>query len=140
MLLLRLVADPRLRLAGYLDAESARYRSTPSSERTRAVAEAWHSVIGFAHSGGRSGSHSSWIRDGERNMPSSSTPNVPLEEVAGNGLLHRRLFLTQGIALIGAGGLTVLPAASAAAPDPPSIPPWMRAPGAGMSGYGTPAK
>jgi sulfane dehydrogenase subunit SoxC len=73
-------------------------------------------------------------------MPSSSTPNVPLEEVAGNGLLHRRLFLTQGIALIGGGGLTVLSAGSATAADPPGIPPWMRAPGAGMSGYGAPAK
>ena len=73
-------------------------------------------------------------------MSSSSTPNVPLEEVAGNGLLHRRLFLTQGIALIGAGGLTVLPAGPAAAGDPPGIPPWMRTPGAGMSAYGAPAK
>ena len=73
-------------------------------------------------------------------MPSSNTPNVPPEEVAGNGLLHRRIFLTQGIALIGAGGLTVLSAGSAAAADPPGIPPWTLAPGAGMSGYGGPAK
>jgi sulfane dehydrogenase subunit SoxC len=73
-------------------------------------------------------------------MSSSSPPSVSLEEVAGNGLLHRRIFLTQGVALIGAGGLTVLSAGSAAAADPPAIPPWMRAPGAGMSGYGTPAK
>jgi sulfane dehydrogenase subunit SoxC len=72
-------------------------------------------------------------------MPSSSPSGVPLEEVAGNGLLHRRIFLSQGVALIGAGGLTVLSAGSAAATEPPDIPPWMRAPGAGMSGYGSPA-
>jgi len=73
-------------------------------------------------------------------MPSSSTPSIPPEEVAANGLLHRRIFLTQGVALIGAGGLTVLSAGSAAAADPPDMPPWMRAPGTGMSGYGSPAK
>ncbi len=73
-------------------------------------------------------------------MPSSSRPSIPLEEVAGNGLLHRRVFLTQGAALLGAGGLTVLSAGSAAAADPPDLPSWMRAPGAAMSGYGSPAK
>jgi sulfane dehydrogenase subunit SoxC len=73
-------------------------------------------------------------------MPSWSTPSASFEEVAGNGLLHRRIFLTQGVALIGAGGLTVLSAGSAAAADPPDVPPWMRVPGAGMSGYGSPAK
>ena len=66
-------------------------------------------------------------------MPTSSTPSVVLEEVAGNGLLHRRIFLTGGVALIGAGGLTVLSAGSAAAADPPDIPTWMRAPGAMMN-------
>jgi len=73
-------------------------------------------------------------------MPSSSTPRTSLEEVAGNGLLHRRIFLTQGAGLIAAGGFTVLSERSAAAADPPDVPPWMRAPGAGMSGYGSPAK
>jgi sulfane dehydrogenase subunit SoxC len=73
-------------------------------------------------------------------MPRSSTPSISLEEVAGNGLLHRRIFLTQGVALIGAGGLTALSVGSAGAANPPDIPPWMRAPGAGMSGYGSPAK
>jgi sulfane dehydrogenase subunit SoxC len=73
-------------------------------------------------------------------MSSSSTPGASLEHVAGNGLLHRRIFLTQGVALVSAGGLTVLSAESAAAADPPDIPSWMRAPGAGMSGYGSPAK
>jgi Oxidoreductase molybdopterin binding domain len=73
-------------------------------------------------------------------MSSSSTPSASLEHVAGNGLLHRRIFLTQAVALVSAGGLTVLSAGSAAVADPPDIPPWMRAPGAGMSGYGLPAK
>jgi sulfane dehydrogenase subunit SoxC len=73
-------------------------------------------------------------------MPTSRTPASPIEEVAGNGLLHRRIFLTQGIALIGAGGLTALSARPVSAADPPNVPPWMRAPGAGMSGYGAPAK
>jgi sulfane dehydrogenase subunit SoxC len=48
-----------------------------------------------------------------------------LEPVAGNGLLHRRLFLTGGAA---AAGLTFLTARAA----PPDVPPWMKAPGVGM--------
>ena len=58
-----------------------------------------------------------------------------LERVAGNGLLHRRLFLRQGAALLGAAGVTVLTARSAQA-APPDLPAWMQAPGAPMSGYG----
>ena len=58
-----------------------------------------------------------------------------LEAVAGNGLLHRRLFLRQGAALLGAAGATVLTARSAQA-APPDLPAWMQAPGAPMSGYG----
>jgi len=56
-----------------------------------------------------------------------------LEQVAGNGLLHRRLFLTQGAALLGTGGLGLLTAQPATAQELPS---WMRAPGLGMSEYG----
>jgi sulfane dehydrogenase subunit SoxC len=73
-------------------------------------------------------------------MSTPNTPSASVEEVAGNGLLHRRIFLTQGAALVGAGGLTMLSAGAAAAADPPDVPPSMRAPGAGMSGYGSPAK
>jgi sulfane dehydrogenase subunit SoxC len=58
-----------------------------------------------------------------------------LEAVAGNGLLHRRLFLTGGAALLGAGGLGLMTARPAAA-APPELPGWMRAPGAALSGYG----
>ena len=61
-----------------------------------------------------------------------------LEPVAGNGLLHRRLFLTGSAALAGA-GLTLLTARPAGA-APPDVPPWMRVPGAGMSPYGARSK
>jgi sulfane dehydrogenase subunit SoxC len=52
-----------------------------------------------------------------------------LEPVAGNGLLHRRLFLTSGAAVA---GLTFMTARAA----PPDVPPWMKAPGIGMRAYG----
>jgi sulfane dehydrogenase subunit SoxC len=57
-----------------------------------------------------------------------------LETVAGNGLLHRRLFLSRGAALLGAGGalLTARPAPAA----PPEVPASMKTPGAPFSGYG----
>jgi sulfane dehydrogenase subunit SoxC len=54
-----------------------------------------------------------------------------LEAVAGNGLLHRRLFL-KGSA---AAGLTFLTAKTVTA-APPEVPASMLVPGAGMSGYG----
>ncbi len=60
-------------------------------------------------------------------------PDSELEQVAGNGLLHRRIFLTQSAALIGAGSLGLLAARPVASQE---IPPWMRAPGLGMSAYG----
>lgn len=61
------------------------------------------------------------------------------EAVAGNGLLHRRLFLTQGAALLGTGGLGLM-AAQPAASETLTVPPWMKAPGASMSGYGQPSR
>jgi sulfane dehydrogenase subunit SoxC len=61
-------------------------------------------------------------------MTKRKTPDL-LEVVAGNGLLHRRLFLTGGAA---AAGLTFLTARAA----PPDTPPWMKAPGTPMRGYG----
>ena len=66
-------------------------------------------------------------------MSKPSLPDSTLEQVAGNGLLHRRIFLTHGAALIGAGSLGLLAARPAASQE---IPPWMRAPGLGMSAYG----
>jgi sulfane dehydrogenase subunit SoxC len=62
------------------------------------------------------------------------------EPIAGNGLLDRRFFLKQGFALLGAGGLAAGSGPSASAADPPNLPTWMQSPGAGMSGYGSPAK
>jgi sulfane dehydrogenase subunit SoxC len=70
-------------------------------------------------------------------MNDQKTTAPSLEAVAGNGLLHRRLFLTHGAAL--AGGLTLLSARPVAA-EPLEIPPWMKAPGAHMSAYGAPSK
>jgi sulfane dehydrogenase subunit SoxC len=59
-----------------------------------------------------------------------------LEPVAGNGLLHRRLFLRQGAAMLGATGLSFLTARAAQA-APPDVPAWMKTPGAPLSGYGS---
>jgi sulfane dehydrogenase subunit SoxC len=52
-----------------------------------------------------------------------------LEQVAGNGLLHRRLFLTGGAALAGAALLTARAA-------PPDVPQSMKTPGTPMRAYG----
>jgi len=71
-----------------------------------------------------------------KSMPESKK-NIPMEEVAGNGLLHRRVFLSQGAALIGAGSFNWLAVRSASAQTEADISPWMKAPGAGMSGYGS---
>ena len=64
----------------------------------------------------------------------------PAESAAGNGLLDRRLFLTHGMALLGARSLATGAVPPAGAAEPPNIPAWMQAPGAPLSGYGTPAK
>jgi sulfane dehydrogenase subunit SoxC len=65
---------------------------------------------------------------------SKRTPsNAIMEPVAGNGLLHRRLFLSQGAALLGGGSLGLLSARPARGQE---IPAWMRIPGVGLSGYG----
>lgn len=68
-------------------------------------------------------------------MGDSRTVLDAVEEVAGNGLLHRRLFLTRGAALLGVASLPLGGAASAQA-APPEFPEWMKVPGAGMSPYG----
>jgi sulfane dehydrogenase subunit SoxC len=70
---------------------------------------------------------------------SSSEDQSHVEPVAGNGLLDRRVFLTQSIVLLGAGGLAAASTPPAHAADPPPMSPWMQFPGAGMSGYGSPA-
>jgi sulfane dehydrogenase subunit SoxC len=69
-------------------------------------------------------------------MTKNTLTTAAAEVVAGNGLLHRRLFLTEGAALLG--GITLLSAGPAAA-EPLAVPPWMRAPGAHMRAYGQPS-
>jgi sulfane dehydrogenase subunit SoxC len=70
-----------------------------------------------------------------------SKKNEPeLELVAGNGLMHRRVFLTAGAALAGTGGLALLRAQPAVAAAPPDVPEWMKTPGAGLSGHGSRSK
>lgn len=69
-----------------------------------------------------------------RNSASGRNPRNP-EQVAGNGLLHRRLFLTRGAAALGAGSLGLLTAARAQ-----ELPPWMGIPGAPMTGHGSRAR
>ncbi len=64
---------------------------------------------------------------------------TPPEAVAGNGLLHRRLFLTQGAALVGTGGLALL-AAQPAGAETLTVPSWTKTMGAPPSGYGVPSK
>jgi sulfane dehydrogenase subunit SoxC len=60
-------------------------------------------------------------------------PAQDLEPVAGNGLLHRRLFLAQGAGLLGAGLMTASVAGAVSQGD---FPDSMRLPGPGASGYG----
>ncbi len=56
--------------------------------------------------------------------------------VAGNGLLHRRLFLKTGLA---AGGILLAARPAAADPDAPQRMPWMRVPGGPMAPEGAPS-
>ncbi|HEY5624816.1 MAG TPA: sulfite dehydrogenase [Gammaproteobacteria bacterium] len=63
--------------------------------------------------------------------PEVSAPE--LEQVAGNGLLHRRLFLTGGAAMFSAGSLGLMSARPAGAQG---IDPWLQRPGGALSGYG----
>jgi sulfane dehydrogenase subunit SoxC len=72
-------------------------------------------------------------------MTEKRLAQTAVEPVAGNGLLHRRWFLAQSAAIVGAGGVTLLSAQPVAA-EPLEIPPWMKAPGAHMSAYGQPSK
>src|SRR5262245_54284344 len=63
----------------------------------------------------------------------TNNTNDALEQVAGNGLLHRRLFLTQGVSVLGAGA--ALLAARPATAAPLEVPAWSKTPGAAPSGY-----
>jgi sulfane dehydrogenase subunit SoxC len=52
----------------------------------------------------------------------------------------KRSFLKRSVGLLGAAGLVATGAKIANAIEPPDVPPSMKAPGAGMGEYGTPAK
>jgi sulfane dehydrogenase subunit SoxC len=67
----------------------------------------------------------------------STLQNAP--PVAGNGLLDRRLFLQQGLALTAAGSLAALNA-PAAAQDNVVSPPWLFQPGKPFTNYGQPSE
>jgi sulfane dehydrogenase subunit SoxC len=69
-------------------------------------------------------------------MPTNETS---AEIVAGNGLLHRRVFLAQSAGLLGVSGLSLMSARPVGA-EPLEIPPWMKAPGTHMSAYGQPSR
>ena len=74
---------------------------------------------------------------GGNRMSQRPKDDASLEAVAGNGLLHRRLFLTQGAALLGGAGLL---SARPSAAETLEVPAWMKAPGTHMSAYGQPSK
>src|SRR5258706_4541818 len=60
------------------------------------------------------------------------------DTVAGNGLLHRRMFLTAGTAAAAAVTNAALPNLSAA--DSLPVEPWMKVPGSGFVGFGRPSR
>jgi sulfane dehydrogenase subunit SoxC len=67
----------------------------------------------------------------------SSVHESDLNAAAGNGLVHRRMFLMAGAAAAGS--------ISAALPNPVTagalqVEPWMKLPGSGFVGYGQPSK
>lgn len=61
------------------------------------------------------------------------------DAVAGNGLLHRRAFMTGGALLAGSAAVLAASPATAANPIGLDSPPWMKVPGRPFSGYGMPA-
>ena len=63
-------------------------------------------------------------------MPDHATPSP----------VTRRSFLTRSAAAVGAVGIAAVAPRAAEAAEPPDTPPWMKAPGAGMSEYGAPSK
>jgi sulfane dehydrogenase subunit SoxC len=62
------------------------------------------------------------------------------QQIAGNGLLDRRLFVQAGVAFLSFVGVSALRPETVGAADPPQTPPWMQGPGAPLSPYGSPAK
>ena len=67
----------------------------------------------------------------------SSPAGSPVSPAAGNGLLDRRIFLSSGLAALGAAGGLALKSSGVAQAE---VPPSMQYPGSPLSGYGVPAK
>src|SRR6478609_10938379 len=68
----------------------------------------------------------------------SSVHGTDLNTVAGNGLVHRRMFLMAGTAAAASIASAALP--NPAAADALQVEPWMKLPGSGFVGYGQPSK
>src|SRR6187397_2948308 len=68
----------------------------------------------------------------------STVHAADLNNVAGNGLVHRRMFLMAGTAAAASIPSTALPNPAAAEALP--VEPWMKLPGSGFVGYGQPSK
>src|SRR3954454_22098196 len=68
----------------------------------------------------------------------SSVHGSDLNTVAGNGLVHRRMFLMAGTAAAAAVAGAALP--NPATADALQVEPWMKLPGSGFVGYGQPSK
>src|SRR3989440_1325142 len=68
----------------------------------------------------------------------SSVHGPDLNTVAGNGLVHRRMFLMAGTAAAASIASATLP--NPAAADALQVEPWMKLPGSGFVGYGQPSK
>jgi sulfane dehydrogenase subunit SoxC len=68
-----------------------------------------------------------------------SKTQLSVEHVAGNGLLHRRLFLRNGALLAGAAGAGVMGPIARAAADPLTVDPWSLTIGAPVTTYSLPS-
>ena len=71
-----------------------------------------------------------------RNKGNGKEP--PVEPVAGNGILNRRVFLEGAMFAAAAGSAGAVPTAARA--EPLAVPQWMKEPGAALSGYGQPSR
>src|ERR1700751_4139701 len=68
----------------------------------------------------------------------STVHGSDLTTVAGNGPIHRRMFLTAGTAA--AASIASAALADPATADALQVEPWMKLPGSGFVGYGQPSK
>ena len=75
-----------------------------------------------------------------RSVKNIGLSDSEIEEVAGNGLLHRRALLGQGIAFAGALGTGAGLSATGAAAEPLTEAPWGQQPGDPVLAYQMPSK